>query len=221
MKILILGGTVFVGRHLVEAAIARGHEVTLFNRGQHNTDLFPEVEKLHGDRDGGLGVLENRTWDAVIDTCGYVPRIVKQSAEVLAGAVSRYVYISSISVNDDKSKPGADESGAVGISNDPATEEITNESYGPLKALCEQAVETALPGRALIIRPGSLSGRTTRLIGLPTGPHRIAQGGDVLVPGVPTQPVQIIDARDLAEWTIQRVEQGSTGIYNATGRITG
>lgn len=218
MKILILGGTVFVGRHLVEAAQARGHEVTLFNRGRHNAGLFPQVEKLRGDRDGdGLDALAGRSWDAVLDTCGYVPRIVRQSAELLSGSVPQYVFISSISVYADTGAPGVDEDSPVGTLEDETTEEIVGDTYGPLKALCEQAVQAALPDGALIIRPGFIVGPHDPTDRFTYWPHRVAQGEDVLAPGRPDQPVQVIDARDLAEWTVRLLEQGATGVYNATG----
>ena len=218
MKILILGGTVFVGRHLVEAAQARGHAVTLFNRGRHNADLFPGVEKLRGDRDGdGLDALAGRSWDAVLDTCGYVPRIVRQSAELLAGSASRYVFISSISVYADTRVPGVDESSPLGTLEDTTTEEIAGDTYGPLKVLCEQAVQTAFPDGALIIRPGFIVGPHDPTDRFTYWPHRVAQGEDVLAPGRPDQPLQVIDARDLAEWMIRLMEQGATGVYNATG----
>lgn len=218
MRILILGGTVFVGRHLVEAAQARGHQVTLFNRGQHNADLFPQMEKLRGDRDGdGLDALAGRSWDAVLDTCGYVPRIVRQSAELLSGAVSRYVFVSSISVYADTSRPGVNENSPVGTLDDETTEEIVGDTYGPLKALCEQVVQSVYPEGALIIRPGFIVGPHDPTDRFTYWPHRVAQGEDVLAPGRPDQPVQIIDARDLAEWTIRLLEQGAVGVYNATG----
>ena len=218
MKILILGGTVFVGRHLVEAAHARGHGVTLFNRGRQNADLFPNAEKLRGDRDGGdLDALAGRSWDTVIDTCGYVPRIVRQSAELLSGSVSQYVFISSLSAYADVNAPGVDETSPLGTMADEATEEITGDTYGPLKVLCEQAVQTALPDGALIIRPGFIVGPHDPTDRFTYWPHRIALGGDVLAPGRPDQRVQVIDARDLAEWTIRLIEQGADGVYNATG----
>jgi 2'-hydroxyisoflavone reductase len=218
MKILIIGGTHFVGRHLAGTALARGHELTLFNRGQSSAGLFSEAEHLCGDRDGdGLNVLKDRTWDAVIDTCGYVPRVVTQSAALLAGSVSRYVFISSVSVYSDFSQIGLDESGPLGTLKDPAVEEINGETYGPLKVLCEQAVEEALPGRALIIRPGFIVGPYDPTDRFTYWPRRVNLGGDVLAPGTSSQPVQVIDARDLADWTIRMMEQSATGIYNATG----
>ncbi|MBA2343552.1 MAG: NAD-dependent epimerase/dehydratase family protein, partial [Rubrobacter sp.] len=158
MDLLILGGTRFVGRHLVTAALDRGHRVTLFNRGQSAPDLFPEVETLRGDRDGNLSALRGREWDAVVDTCGYVPRIVRASAGLLADAVDRYVFISSISVYEDSLPPGADESAPVAALEDESIEEVTGETYGALKALCERAAEDAMPGRVVGVRPGLIVG---------------------------------------------------------------
>jgi 2'-hydroxyisoflavone reductase len=217
MNILILGGTRFLGRHLVEAALARGHTLTLFNRGRSNPGLFPAVETLHGDRDGDLSALAGRRWDAVIDTCGYLPRVVARSAELLAHAVGQYTFISSISVYSEPMQPGADERAPVGTLDDPTVEEVTGETYGPLKALCEQAAERALPGRTLTIRPGLIVGPHDPTDRFTYWPARVARGGEVLAPGKPGQPVQVIDARDLAEWNIRMVEQGASGLYNATG----
>ncbi len=217
MRLLILGGTVFLGRHLVEAALARGHDVTLFNRGQQNAELFPDLEKLRGDRDGGLAALQGRRWDAVIDTSGYVPRLVRDAATALANTVDHYTFISTISVFADVREPGVDEQGAVGTLPDPSVEEVTGETYGPLKALCEQAAEAAMPGRVLVVRPGLIVGPFDPTDRFTYWPRRVARGGDVLAPGRPERPVQIIDARDLATWTIRLIEQRQTGIYNATG----
>ena len=218
MKILILGGTVFVGRHLVEAGLKRGHEITLFNRGQHNPDLFPQVEKLRGDRDGDLKALDGRHWDTVIDTNGYLPRLVKASAQKLTGSVGSYTFISSLSVYGDFSKVGLDEHDPVADKlDDPRTEEVTGESYGPLKVACERAAQEAMPGKVLIIRPGLIVGPFDPTDRFTYWPHRVAQGGKVLAPGRPERPVQFIDARDLAEWIIRMVEAKKTGIYNANG----
>ena len=217
MKLLILGGTVFLGRHLVEAALARGHAVTLFNRGQANPEIFPEVEKLRGNRDGDLTALQGRRWDAVVDTSGYVPRIVRASAELLADATNHYTFISSKSVYADFSKPDFDESAPVGKLTDASVEEVNGDTYGPLKALCEQAVEQAMPGRALVVRPGLIIGPFDPTDRFTYWPHRVAQGGEVLAPGRPERQVQFIDARDLAEWTLRMVEASQTGIYHATG----
>lgn len=217
MNILIVGGTVFLGRAIVEAALARGHKLTLFNRGQHNADLFPDVEKLHGDRDGGLDALKGRHWDAVIDTCGYLPRLVRAAAKALAGAVERYVFISTISVYASYATIGIDETAPVGTLADQSIEEITGESYGPLKALCEQAVEQALPGRALIIRPGLIVGPNDPTDRFTYWAARAARGGEVLAPGDPRMHTQVVDVRDLAAWTVRMVEAHATGVYNVTG----
>lgn len=220
MQLLILGGTLFLGRHLVDAALARGHQVTLFHRGRTNPDLFPQLEHLLGDRTTDLSPLAGRRWDAVIDTCGYHPPVVRQSAQALADAVDHYTFISSISVYPEFTTPGIDETFPVatlpaGI--DETVKEITGETYGPLKALCEAAVSATLPGRDLNIRPGLIVGPFDRSDRFPYWPTRIARGGEVLAPGRPGRLVQIIDVRDLAEWTVTMVEGRRTGTYNATG----
>ncbi len=216
MKLLILGGTMFLGRHLVEAALGRGHVVTLFNRGRHNPELFPEVEKLRGDRDGNLDALRGRRWDAVIDTCGYVPRLVRDSAELLADASNLYVFISSISVYPDHSQP-VDETSKVGTLENESVEEITGETYGPLKVLSEQAAEKAMPGRVLVIRPGLIVGPDDKTVRFSYWTARVARGGEVLAPGSPDKQIQLIDSRDLAEWTVRMAEEFRTGVYNANG----
>ncbi len=216
MKLLILGGTMFLGRHLVEAALARGHEVTIFNRGQHNPELFNEVEKLRGDRDGNLEALRERRWDAVVDTSGYLPRVVRDSAKLLADAVGLYVFISSISVYADHAQP-ADENSKVGTLENESVEEITGETYGPLKALCERAAEEAMPGRVLVIRPGLIVGPDDKTVRFSYWTGRVARGGEVLAPGSPDRQLQLIDSRDLAEWTIRMTEEAQTGVYNANG----
>src|SRR5829696_4642754 len=158
MDVLILGGTGFLGRHLVEAALGGGHRVTLFNRGLHNPELFPEVERIKGDRDGDLSPLRGRRWDVVIDTCGYVPRVVRASAGLLADVVDHYTFVSSISVYSDDVGPGADEGTPVEELEDPTVGAVTGETYGGLKVLCEQAAEEEMPGRVLNVRPGLISG---------------------------------------------------------------
>jgi 2'-hydroxyisoflavone reductase len=217
MRILIIGGTRFLGRALVEAAAERGHELTIFHRGFTHPGLFPQIETLIGDRDGGLAILSGHTWDAVIDTCGYVPRIVRQSAELLAGVTKLYTFISSLSVYADTSRVGLDETAEVGRLENEEVEEITGETYGPLKALCEQAVERALPGRALIIRPGLIVGPHDPTDRFTYWPQRVDEGGEVLAPGRPERPIRFIDGRDLAAWTIRSVEAGRVGVYNADG----
>jgi 2'-hydroxyisoflavone reductase len=216
MKILIIGGTRFVGRHLVDAALARGHTLTLFNRGQSQPDLFPQAEHLRGDRAHDLSALQQRTWDVVIDTCGYVPRVVRHSAELLAGAVERYVFISTVSVYAED-LPQMDETAPLAKLVDETVEEVTGETYGGLKVLCEKAVEQAQADRALIIRPGLIVGPHDPTDRFTYWPQRIARGGKVLAPGDPDQPVQIIDARDLAAWIVRLIEARQTGIYNAVG----
>jgi 2'-hydroxyisoflavone reductase len=215
VKLLVLGGTKFLGRHAVDAALAGGHEVTIFTRGQTNPELFPEVEHLQGDRDGDLAALEGRTWDGVVDTSGYVPRVVRQSAALLRDTVDRYVFVSSISVYDDFSRP-IDESTAVAQLGDPATEEIT-EHYGALKAACETVIEEVFGDRAANVRAGLIVGPYDPTDRFTYWPRRIADGGDVLGPGDPGAPVQFVDARDLAAWLVKLALEGPGGVFNATG----
>jgi 2'-hydroxyisoflavone reductase len=215
-SILVLGGTGFLGPHVVTAALARGHTVTLFNRGKTHADLFPGVEKLHGDRDGHLEALANRTWDAVIDPSGYVPRIVKASAELLAPRVGHYVFVSTISVYAKFDVVNPDESLPVATIADETSEDV-KANYGALKALCEKAAEAAMPGRVasirpgLIIGPGDPSGRFTHWV------TRLADGGEVLAPGDGSTPVQYIDGRDLGAWLVRVVEDRTVGTMNALG----
>jgi 2'-hydroxyisoflavone reductase len=217
MKLLILGGPRFVGRHIIEAALAADHEVTIFNRGQTNPDAYPEVEKLRGDRDGNLSALHGRAWDAVIDTCGYVPRLVADSARLLADRVGHYTFVSTISVYADMSVAGLDENAPLGTLVDESVEEVNGETYGPLKVLCEQAVERYFPGRALQIRPGLIVGPHDPTDRFTYWPCRVQRGGEVLAPGMPTAPVQLIDGRDLAAWIVRLAAGGQTGTFNATG----
>lgn len=216
MKILILGGTRFLGRHLVTSARARGHEITLFNRGKTNPDLFSRVKTIRGDREKDLDQLTGQ-WDAVIDTCGYVPRVVKLSAEALKERVQQYVFISSISVYSDFSKIGINESSELGTLSDESVEEITGETYGPLKVLCEKAVQEVFGARALIVRPGLIVGPHDSTDRFTYWPVRINKGGEVLTPERPDVLTQFIDARDLADFTIRLIEQSVSGVFNATG----
>jgi 2'-hydroxyisoflavone reductase len=224
LRILILGGTGFIGPHEVRYALARGHTVTLFNRGVTNPHLFPELEKLTGDRDNDLEALRGREWDVVIDNPASIPRWVRQSAGLLSESADLYLFVSTLSVIADNGIVGADESVAVATIEDPTTEEITTEevtgrTYGALKALCEQEAAAAFPGRALIVRPGLIVGPGDRSDRFTYWPVRIDRGGEVLAPGDPSDPNQIIDARDLTGWMIRMLEQGHTGVYNATGPI--
>lgn len=231
MKILIIGGTKFVGRHLVAAAIARGCKVTLFNRGKHSSGGMPEVEQIHGDRNDDLDKLKNRNWDAVIDTCGYLPQTVKASAEALKDSVENYVFISSISAYADFSQPNYDENAPLAKLSeeqqkkvariDPKGEltgQILGAEYGALKALCEQETENAMPGRVLIVRPGVIVGSFDPTDRFTYWVMRVAQGGEVLAPSKPNCAVQFIDVRDLSEWIIRMIERKETGVFNANGK---
>jgi 2'-hydroxyisoflavone reductase len=218
LRLLVLGGTKFLGRHIVETALERGHDVTIFHRGTTNRGLFGDrVEEVLGDRDGGLGVLESGRWDAVVDTSGYFPRIVGASAKLLAARADHYTFVSSISVYDDFST-GPDERSPVATLEDEAIEELGDEyeHYGGLKALCEKAVERELPGRTLVVRPGLIVGPHDPTDRFTYWPERVSRGGEVLAPGPPERLVQFIDVRDLAEWMVRLAEERRAGVFNAT-----
>ncbi len=212
MNLLILGGTRFVGRHMTRAALERNHSVTLFNRGNTNPDLFPDAEHLRGDRDGDMSALEGRAWDAVLDTSGYLPRIVRRSAELVDAA--HYTFVSSISVYPDDMPPRADESAHVIQLEDPTTEEVEGETYGGLKVLCEEVVKEVFPDSALLLRPGLIVGPFDYTDRFVYWPHRVDEGGEVLAPESPDVPIQFIDARDFAEFTLASIEARLTGTYN-------
>src|SRR5204863_6357163 len=225
MRILILGGTGFTGPYQVGCALSRGHKVTTFNRGKtHPGELPNEVEQLVGDRSGNLDALKGRQWDVVIDNPTTLPAWVRDAAQVLKGNVERYVFTSTISVYGE-TKQGVDESAPLakyeGV--DPYQETLEAmkasgyKTYGPLKALSEKEAEKWFPGKALVIRPGLIVGPRDESDRFTYWPVRIDRGSEVLAPGDPNDPVQFIDARDLTEWTIRMVENGGTGIYNATG----
>lgn len=218
-KVLILGGTGFLGPALVEASQALGAEVTLFNRGKTNPHLFPELEKLRGDRNDDLSSLKGRRWDWVLDTSGYFPRQVEASAGLLADNVDRYLFVSSISAYADLSKPGVDESSPAAAMPDPYSEEMPT-YYGPLKAGCERAALEAMPGRAVVVRPGLIVGPGDPTDRFTYWPVRIARGGEVLAPNAPSDPLQFIDVRDLAAFMVRTMADGRDGIYNATGPAT-
>src|SRR5713226_2850311 len=217
LRMLILGGTGFIGPHEVRYAIARGHKVTLFSRGKTNPGLFPDVEKLQGDRAvGDYRSLQGRDWDAAIDNPTAIPRWVRQAGEALKGHTRQYVYISSISVYAKHDTPNEDETAELATTDEPESEDV-RKYYGALKALSEKEAERAFPGQALVIRPGLVVGPGDLSDRFTYWPARLAKGGEVLAPGNPTDPVQIIDARDLAEFTIRVCEDGTTGTYNCTG----
>ncbi|MEP6570345.1 MAG: NAD-dependent epimerase/dehydratase family protein [Acidobacteriota bacterium] len=226
LRILILGGTGFTGPFQVRYALSRGHKVSVFNRGRtHPGELPKEAEQLIGDRNGKLDALKGRTWDTVIDNPTSIPVWVRDAAEVLKGNVDRYVFISTISVYADTSKLGMDETaplakykGAGAMKETNATLRANiNDLYGPLKVLSEVEAEKWFPGKTLIIRPGYIVGPGDESDRFTYWPVRVERGGEVLAPGTPADPIQIIDARDLAEWTIRMVEQGTVGSFNAVG----
>ena len=214
--LLILGGTRFLGPEVVEAAKKSGWKISLFNRGKSHPDWFPELEHLQGDRNGDLKSLEGRTWDAVVDTSGYFPKQVAASAALLSKS-KQYVFISSISVFSDMSKPGIDESSPVGELKDPNADKITEGNYGPLKAACERAAEAAMPGRVTNVRPGLIVGPNDVSDRFTYWPVRVAKGGEVLAPNTPKDPVQFIDVRDLGNWIVKCLDTKTVGVFNATG----
>ena len=217
MDILILGGTRFLGRALAEAAIARGDRVTLFHRGLTGAELFPQLEHIIGDRERDLAKLAGRRWDAVFDTCGFFPRVVRMSARALAGSVGHYGFVSSISVYAEPGIPHADESAPLATLADPSIEELTGGTYGALKALCELAVEVEMPGRSLSARAGLLVGPHDYTDRFPYWVARLERGGEVLAPDAWNQPLQFIDARDAAAWLLHAAQQRLSGPFHLTG----
>ena len=216
MRVLVLGGTRFLGRALVDATLDQGHEPTLFNRGRTAPELFPEVEKLRGDRSADISALEGRAWDAVFDVAAYMPDEARRAVETLHGSVGRYVFVSSISVYADQSVPPVEGAAVEELAPGQETDDDP-ELYGARKAACERIVEDTFGDRAFVVRPGLIVGPHD-----PTGrftywPHRVARGGDVLAPGSPDDPVQFIDVRDLADWIVEATANGVGGTFNATG----
>jgi len=228
LKILVPGGTGLIGPPMVEYAMARGHEVTLFNRGKTNRHLFPDLETLKGDRNDDLSSIEaevkaGRRWDAVVDNTASIPRWVTESAGLLADSADFYLYTSSISAYADSSTPNADETAPVGeiSAEDEAkvltTKDITGENYGPLKARCEEEARKAFPDSYCVVRPGLIVGPGDYSDRFTYWPVRVHKGGEVMAPGHPSDPVQFIDCRDLGEWYIRLVETGTTGDFNGVG----
>ena len=223
LKILILGGTGYLGPATIEAAQARGHKVSMFNRGKTRPDLFPGVEKLHGDRDPkkgeGLKALETGEWDVVIDNSAYYPRMVTASAELLAKRCKQYIIISSISAYKEPNPVRGDETAPLATMPDPTVENMgkNSEYYGALKALCEQAAEKAMPGRVTVVRPGYIVGPDDNSGRFTYWPVRFDKGGEIAVPGNASDPIQIIDVRDLGQWLVRLAENGTTGTFNACG----
>lgn len=221
LRILILGGTGFIGPHEVRYALDRGHEVTLFNRGRTNAELFDDVETLIGDRDGELGALEGRQWDAVIDNSGFYPRWVRDSARLLEPSVGRYLFVSSISAYDlTRYTADHDEFTApIATMQDPTDESDPpyGPNYGARKALCEKEAVDAFGDRAVIIRPGQIVGPGEPTDRIRYWVSRVDRGGEVLIPGDPSDRVQMIDVRDMTAWMVRLLEQEESGPYNATG----
>lgn len=218
MRVLLLGGPKFLGRAVIDAALERGHEITLFNRGRTGADLYPELERIVGERDGGLEALRGREWDAVVDTSGYLPRVVAASAELLRDTVGHYVFVSTVSVYASFAEIVTEDAALTELSE--AGSESIERDYGALKALCEAEVERVFSDRATRVRAGLIVGPHD-----PTGrftywPHRIARGGDTLVPGPAWRPVQLVDVRDLGSWIVRCAEERSSGAFNATGPTT-
>jgi nucleoside-diphosphate-sugar epimerase len=217
MRIVVIGGTHFVGRAAVEDAVARGHEVTVFHRGKEEPEGFPDVEHVHGDRDGGLGALAGRSWDVALDTSAYVPRQVREVVEVLGDAVGRYGYISTLSVYPDDAPRGATEDTPTHAPPWPQTEDVTDGSYGPLKAACEEAALAGFPGRTLIVRPGYIVGPHDPTDRFTCWVRRAAAGGRMLAPGPRDQPLQVVDVRDLGAFTLDHLEAGTTDVFGVVG----
>ncbi|MBV6477757.1 MAG: hypothetical protein HGGPFJEG_00501 [Ignavibacteria bacterium] len=219
MNILIIGGTIFLGRHIIDSAIKRNHNIVLFNRGKHNPELFPELEKIKGDREGDLSELKRRKFDAVIDTCGYVPKVVRKSADYLRDSAGHYTFISSISVYKNAGDLDLDETSETESVKDGITDTMTLENYGALKALCEREVsevfgnDSSLVRSGLIVGDGDFSDRFTYWV------ERISRGGKVIVPVSETNNVQFIDVKDLADWVIKMTEEKISGVYNSTGPL--
>ncbi|WP_220481062.1 NAD-dependent epimerase/dehydratase family protein [Marilutibacter penaei] len=221
MRILVMGGTGFLGPHFVEAALSAGHRLTLFNRGRTNPERFSdpryaEIEQLQGDRKTDLSALEgDQRWDVVLDTSAYLPADVTRSVTLLGPRVDRYLVVSTVSVNARNDIPDLDETGALIELPDPTVTEVNGETYGGLKALCEKAAEAAMPGRTTVVRPGLIVGPGDTTDRFTYWPARADRGGEILAPGSAADPTQFIDVRDLAAFLLHLLEQRTTGIFNA------
>ncbi|MGE5459900.1 MAG: NAD-dependent epimerase/dehydratase family protein [Solirubrobacterales bacterium] len=215
MRILTIGGTRFVGRHVVEQAVAAGHEVTVFHRGDAEPEDLPPVQHVHGDRDGGLGALEGKTWDAVVDVCGYAPRVVRVSADALLGSVGRYCFISSESVYAEPLPPRVTEDAPLATL--AAADDGEWSWYGPLKVLCERVVETVFAERALVVRPGYVVGPRDTTDRFTSWVRRSSLGGTMLAPGTGEDTFQFVDGRDLGAFVVRLLEDDASGAYNADG----
>ncbi|HEY1620061.1 MAG TPA: NAD-dependent epimerase/dehydratase family protein [Streptosporangiaceae bacterium] len=215
MRMLIMGGTAFAGRHIAQAALDAGHEVTLFHRGKTGAGLFPAATHLSADRNGSLAELATGTWDATIDVCAYVPRQVRSLARALDGRGGQYLFISSTSVYRTPVSPGFAEDAPLAGLDDPDTEEITGETYGGLKVACERLGAELFGPATAVVRPTYIIGPYDRSYRFTWWVERIARGGEVLAPGAPADPIQVIDARDLAAFTVGLAEHGTAGAFHA------
>ncbi len=217
MKLLIVGGTRFLGRHLAAAALSAGHELTLLHRGRSNPGLFPAARHLIADRRADLSLLADGHWDAVIDTCAYVPREVHTLAAALAGRVRHYLLVSTVSVYRDIGPSGVDEDAPLSTLVDPNTETVTADTYGGLKALCEEAAQQAFGSATLIARPGLIVGPHDPTERFTWWVRRVQRGGRFVAPAPAEAPVQFIDARDLAAWLLAQAAAGTRGAFNLCG----
>jgi 2'-hydroxyisoflavone reductase len=218
MRILFIGGTRFVGRAMVDAAVAAGHEVTVLHRGTTGTEGLEGVTRLRADRDRDLSVLDGLEFDATVDVCAYVPRQVDQLATALGGRGGHHVFISTMSVYADTDKPGLTEDAPLTATPDPGVEDVTNETYGGLKVLCERAAVAAYGADDLtVVRPTFVVGPNDYTFRFPRWVRRIADGGEVLAPGPGTSPVQVVDARDQGAWTVRLAENRTAGVFNSIG----
>jgi 2'-hydroxyisoflavone reductase len=220
LRILILGGTGFIGPHQVRCALSRGHEITLFNRGRTNPGLFPQLETLIGDRNGDLEALRGRVWDAVIDNSATIPRWVRESTGLLKGSVKQYLFVSSTGVFYPYLATSIAENGPIDTIDDPTTETVNYETFGALKALSEEVTRAAFPEGHLVVRPTYIVGPGDTSDRFTYWPVRIDRGGEVLAPGEPTDPTQYIDVRDLSQFMIQLLEREESGTFNVVGQET-
>jgi 2'-hydroxyisoflavone reductase len=217
VKFLVIGGTRFVGRAFVEQAVGQGHDVAVFHRSVSEPEDFPSVEHLHGDRDGQLDLLRGRSWDAVLDTCAYFPRAVRETCAVLADVAGHYTLVSTLSVHPDDMPAGSTERTATFEAPFPQTETVTVETYGPLKVACEQEATGAFGNRCLIIRPGYIVGPHDPSDRFTFYLRRAAGGGEMAAPGPPDAPMQVIDVRDLAAFMLGRIEAADSGAFGVVG----
>jgi 2'-hydroxyisoflavone reductase len=215
LRVLIFGGTGFIGPHFVRVLREGGHKLTLFNRGKRNPGLFPDVETLIGDRNGQVDALKGRDWDVVVDDSGYFPRQVRLTTDLLKDRVQHYIYVSSISAYADLTPPGIDEDYKLAPLKDPEATTITNDNYGGLKAACEQVVEQTFGQRQAVVRPTYIVGPGDHTDRFTYWPVRAASGGAMLAPGAASDPIQFIDVRDLADFMRLCVERRATGRFNA------